>query len=459
MPTSRNSTCYYGSSSKAKQPPPNDLNTKEHPIGLASCLGPRVAKRHDPDDLLTSHLFATLKKFNLEIEDVLDGYLRSIHLWIPIIHPISLKEQVSSLQSRPSAELACLLLHMLLITPSFPSASGQHHETILPSLYEDCKSSFLLLQTYSRRHLKTVQSGLLLAIYEQGRGLMSDAYATLAICASLGYIANLHQSPRSVTAADEERLRVWWAVCFLDRLDFYANGKSERALLVHDFHIGRALPREDEEWSSRHDCGDTPLPLLSFPVDGSQSYGLFASEIQALYALQSVMQLTRNASVQPETLLGHEFWKLDMLAQRKIRETLTRSWKRLDDQYTMVALIELHEKRLTCAGGEEIPFFAKEASVAALESAINIAQDLLHMEKAAGILELDRMPLTIVILYNRVGCTAVLLGKHHGRDTEDLLRVVIQRLSEKIARRWDVANHIASQLREALPQSQDTCIA
>ncbi|KAK1838652.1 hypothetical protein CCHR01_18722 [Colletotrichum chrysophilum] len=334
----RNITCHYGCSSTAQQPPSNDLNPKETRIGLASYLGPNVAKHQDPDGWLTSHLFATLRILNLQIEGVLDGYLRSIHEWIPIIHPISLKEQVSSLRSKPSAELACLLLHILLITPSFPSASGEHHETLLPSLYDDCKSSFLLLQTNSRRHLKTVQSGLLLAIYEQGRALMSDAYATLAICASLGYITNLHQSPCSVTAADEERLRVWWAVCFLDRLDFYTNWKSERAFLVHNSHIGRALPREDEVWSTHHDFSDSSLPLLSFPADEGQRYGLFASEIQALHALQCVMQLTRNPLVQLETLLDHESWKLDMLVQRKIRETLTLSWKRLEHQYTVVTI-------------------------------------------------------------------------------------------------------------------------
>ncbi|KAF4888964.1 hypothetical protein CGCFRS4_v009554 [Colletotrichum fructicola] len=284
---------------------------------------------------------------------------------------------------------------------------------------------------------------------------MSDAYATLAICASLGYITNLHRSPCSATAADEERLRVWWAVCFLDRLDFYANWKSERAFLVHNSHIGRALPREDEVWSTHHDFSDSSLPLLSFPADEGQRYGLFASEIQALHALQCVMQLTRNPLVQLETLLDHESWKLDMLVQRKIRETLTLSWKRLEHQ----ALIELHEKRLTCAGGEEIPSFAKESSIAALESAKNIAQDLLRMEKTVDILELNRMPLTAVILFHRVGLAAILLGKHHGRDTGDLLREVIQSLSDKIARRWDVASHIASQLREALSQGQDTGMA
>lgn len=94
------------------------------------------------------------------------------------------------------------------------------------------------------------------------------------------------------------------------------------------------------------------------------------------------------------------------------------------------------------------------------------------------ILELNRMPLTAVILFHRVGLAAILLGKHHGRDTGDLLREVIQSLSDKIARRWDVASeswrlfldqsmdsrltlsgHIASQLREALSQGQDTGMA
>lgn len=94
MPTSRNITCHYGSSSTAQQPPSNDLNPKENRIRLASYLGPSVAKHQDPDGWLTSHLFATLRILNLQIEGVLDGYLRSIHEWIPIIHPISLKEQV-----------------------------------------------------------------------------------------------------------------------------------------------------------------------------------------------------------------------------------------------------------------------------------------------------------------------------------------------------------------------------
>ncbi|KAF4905013.1 hypothetical protein CGCF415_v008498 [Colletotrichum fructicola] len=89
----------------------------------------------------------------------------------------------------------------------------------------------------------------------------------------------------------------------------------------------------------------------------------------------------------------------------------------------------------------------------------NIAQDLLRMEKTVDILELNRMPLTAVILFHRVGLAAILLGKHHGRDTGDLLREVIQSLSDKIARRWDVASHIASQLREALSQGQDTGMA
>ncbi|KAE9570147.1 hypothetical protein CGMCC3_g13723 [Colletotrichum fructicola] len=81
------------------------------------------------------------------------------------------------------------------------------------------------------------------------------------------------------------------------------------------------------------------------------------------------------------------------------------------------------------------------------------------MEKTVDILELNRMPLTAVILFHRVGLAAILLGKHHGRDTGDLLREVIQSLSDKIARRWDVASHIASQLREALSQGQDTGMA
>lgn len=325
MPKSNNSLCHYGSP------------YKEAPRVPSSLLGPTPSTRQDHDDLLTAHVLATLKVLDLEIEGVVDGYLRSIHEWIPIIHPARLRKQAASLHSRPSAELACLLLHILLITPVIPSASAPYNEPLFPSLYDNCKSSFLLLQKYSRGHLQTIQSGLLLTIYEQGRGLVSDAYATLAICASLGHITDLHQSLNPATVFSEEKMRVWWAIFFLDRLDSYSTGNTERAPLVRDARLGAILPREDDTWSQDLNTSGSFQPL-AFSADDFQTYGVFASEIQALYALQSVMQRTRNPSVELETLLDHDSWKLDMLIQKKIRETLTISWRRLEHQYTVVTV-------------------------------------------------------------------------------------------------------------------------
>lgn len=91
---------------------------------------------------------------------------------------------------------------------------------------------------------------------------------------------------------------------------------------------------------------------------------------------------------------------------------------------------------------QELPLFVKESSIAALEMALTIAHDLMRMEKTADILKLDRMPLTAVILYKKVGLAAILLGKHYGRDTETLLREVIQMLSERISRRWKIARRL-----------------
>ncbi|KAK1712379.1 hypothetical protein BDP67DRAFT_58256 [Colletotrichum lupini] len=373
---------------------------------------------------------------------VVDGYLSSIHEWIPIIHPLGLRRQAASLQSTPSAELASLILHILLITPVISSALAPYNEPLLPSLYDNCKLAFILLQKYSRGHLQTIQSGLLLAIYEQGRGFVSDAYATLAICASLGHVTGLYQSLNPATVFNEEKMRVWWAIFFLDRLDTYSTGNSERAPLVRDARLGAMLPSEDDAWIQDLDISGPFQPLV-FSADDVQTYGVFASEIQALYALQSVMQRTRDPSVELETLLNYESWKLDMLIQRKIRETLTISWKRLEHQYKVVtlyllALIELHEKRLAC-NGQKLPLFVKESSIAALEMALTIAHDLMRMEKTADILKLDRMPLTAVILYKKVGLAAILLGKHYDRDAKTLLREVIQMLSGRISRRWKIA--------------------
>ncbi|EXF82634.1 hypothetical protein CFIO01_06110 [Colletotrichum fioriniae PJ7] len=240
-------------------------------------------------------------------------------------------------------------------------------------------------------------------------------------------------------------MRVWWAIFFLDRLDSYSTGNTERAPLVRDARLGAILPSEDDTWSQDLNTSGSFQPL-AFSADDVQTYGVFASEIQALYALQNVMQRTRDPSVELETLLDHDSWKLDMLIQKKIRETLTISWRRLEHQ-------------LTCKDGEELPLFVKESSIAALEMALTIAHDLMRMEKTVDILKLDRMPLTAVILYKKVGFAAILLGEHYGRDTETLLREVIQMLSERISRRWKIALQIASQLREALPLVQDVDMA
>ncbi|KAK7458281.1 hypothetical protein Landi51_01104 [Colletotrichum acutatum] len=246
-------------------------------------------------------------------------------------------------------------------------------------------------------------------------------------------------------------MRVWWAIFFLDRLDIYSTGNSERAPLVRDARLGAMLPREDDAWSQDLSISGSFQPLVC-SADDVQTYGVFASEIQALYVLQSVIQRTRDPSAELGTLLDHESWKLDMLIQKKIRETLTISWRRLEHQYTVVTV-------LTCKDGEELPSFVKESSVAALEMALAIAGDLMRMEKTVDILKLDRMPLTAVVLYKKVGLAAILLAKHYGRDTENLLREVIQMLSERISRRWKIALQIASQLREALPMYKDVDMA
>lgn len=132
-------------------------------------------------------------------------------------------------------------------------------------------------------------------------------------------------------------MRVWWAIFFLDRLDTYSTGNSDRAPLVRDARLGAMLPREDDAWSQDLNISGPFQPLV-FSADDVQTCGVFASEIQALFALQSVMQRTRDPSVEFETLFDHELWKLDMLIQKKIRETLTISWRRLEHQYTVVTV-------------------------------------------------------------------------------------------------------------------------
>jgi hypothetical protein len=252
MPSRQNKFCnYVGHHSNQYLP---EFPEKGSQLLFQQCraAGPDSGCSKDLDYLLTVHLLNTLQQLTLDLGDVIERFLLFVQPWLPIFHPPTLRQKALTVRVAPSAELACFLLHILLVTPpgSIPSL-----EAFLPVLYEDCKSLFYLLQARRRNRLLTIQSGLLLAVYEQGNCSSSDAYISLASCASLARVMGLGQpSDGTCSAKDkdsEDRSRVWWALYFLDRLNYLSDEQLARIPLLRNAQMGDRLSGSNGLWAPR----------------------------------------------------------------------------------------------------------------------------------------------------------------------------------------------------------------
>lgn len=292
----------------------------------------------DLDQLLTSRLFDTLAIIGIKtsLEELTDAYLVSVHQWIPLTQSCNLKKQVSTLTRTPLAELSVFVLQLLLVVPpsSFPRPSG--HD-VLHWLYKQCREAFSLLQAHRRDSLLTIQSGLVLAIFEQSQGLYSDAYVTLSICASLGYVMGLDSITHPADSISQEKKNVWQAIFFVDVLNNLSFDRCSRPELVQTSDI-----------SKRHDMFGDPGFTGSQPtVQPSSSEGVCTfdhidRQIQAMHVLRRVLRLTRNKAVSLEMLLDYKSWGLDFLIQQGIHEVLSAPPCHLERQYAVVVIFLLY---------------------------------------------------------------------------------------------------------------------
>ncbi|GAB1190920.1 hypothetical protein APSETT444_000087 [Aspergillus pseudonomiae] len=251
----------------------------------------------------------------------------------------SLTQRVPSLRQRPSAELASLVLNILLSNP--PITAFMLDYTVVQDLYESCRFIFSLIQTFRRDSLCTLQSGLLLAVYEQGSGHLSNAYLTLATCASLGYAVGLYKLPNINTSHGEESKRVWWATYLLDRLVYYSDNTADRIPLTHSARVGDVLPINDDIWGEHTDAASwlSGVPRLS--VTPTEMLGCFAQQIQAMSLLDRVVTLARDWPNRAGRLLNEDVWELDTAIQKTLQDTLNISGADWEPRYRAIVLLLL----------------------------------------------------------------------------------------------------------------------
>lgn len=254
--------------------------------------------------------------------EIVNSYFKYIHPWFPIIHQRNFRLRLSQSHQAPRAATALLLLSLYLVIPTCSSNTTQSNsETYVYSL---CKYLFSFLQLHCEPCVETVQSGLLLVLYELGSSLVTAASIAIGSCARIAQIMDLHSStsPQTEVAIgswvdQEEKKRVWLGTYMLDRcvnpaihgfsfslvtatwhlliecctsLVLLAERNHRVPPVLQDLEHDTLLPVDDLLWNR---CADlnfdkTAQPSLSTRLDHPVCY--FAREIQAIHLLSQVQK-------------------------------------------------------------------------------------------------------------------------------------------------------------------------
>lgn len=165
----------------------------------------------------------TLQDLEISPLQVVRNYSRTVDKWLPIITLPRLTDRLEAAhRDKPIAlrpNTAALLMAMQLAMQPSAGEGNTRNPGAQNRLYAQCQYNFALLQTCRQSALETRQCGVLLAVYQLGAGLISDAYVTLSTTAGIVRINQLPLSPLdgSYKDSDNESKRIWWGVFLLDR--------------------------------------------------------------------------------------------------------------------------------------------------------------------------------------------------------------------------------------------------
>jgi hypothetical protein len=161
---------------------------------------------------ITENLLRAVGKVS-DIRSIAARYFSTIHRWLPIVSESLYYERLPNTFTKPRADINLLSMSIALIC-KIPNEEDL--ESML-SLYAVVKSSIAIVEAANINTVETIQSRLLVSLFESGHG-MPAAYisiaATTRAAAAIGINETINE-PRSPSC--EEGLRVWWGIVMLDR--------------------------------------------------------------------------------------------------------------------------------------------------------------------------------------------------------------------------------------------------
>lgn len=161
------------------------------------------------------------------MQEVSRIYFSSTHHKLAMISEKNFSKRLPNLFVTADRSFITLCLCMLLVQgdPQLPT------RTAVTSLYVTAKSYISFLESTGRYSVNTIQSMLLVTLYEVGHGIYPAASVSIAGCARGARNIGLHRTKTrrhfmnaSVIDVDEieEKRRTWWAIHNLDRCVYYS---------------------------------------------------------------------------------------------------------------------------------------------------------------------------------------------------------------------------------------------
>lgn len=190
------------------------------------------------ESTLYLRVLSIIRTTGQRIDDIITSYFRGIHSFIPMMSRSRINRYLDDHGAPPPPGFSILLLSMCLMTyhPDLvpPSANSLDQET----LYVTTKTLFGLVQASFPPSLHLIQATMIMATYEYANGKTNDAFASIGLCARMGYAAhidNAHPSQKMEAeeySENEAKANTWWNILMCERYDYPALPFLEREKLT-----------------------------------------------------------------------------------------------------------------------------------------------------------------------------------------------------------------------------------
>jgi hypothetical protein len=146
-------------------------------------------------------------------------YFSSTHFKLEIVSKKKFYERLPSLFESADSGFTTLCLCMLLLQQNPSLSTG----SMISPLYALAKTGINQLEMLHCLSIDTIQSMLLIVLYEVGHGIYPAASISMASCARAARNLGLHKirSQLLYESGDDisEKRRIWWAIHNLDRYE------------------------------------------------------------------------------------------------------------------------------------------------------------------------------------------------------------------------------------------------